>query len=71
MEFQGHLSNFKVTREKIANFDQDWAFPDLLLQFEFTHGFEMMRKAWHNIEEMNYRFKVTRAEKSTIWIQFE
>ena len=26
--FQGHVSNFKVTREKITNFDPNWAFPD-------------------------------------------
>ena len=48
------------------------------LQFEFTEGFEMMHKPGCNVEEVPYIFpghpsnvKVTRTEKSTIWIQFE
>ena len=49
----------------------------LQLLFEFTEGFEIMHTAWYNIEEViilgghPLNFKVTRAEKSTIWIQFE
>ena len=48
------------------------------IQFEFTDGFELMHKAWCSIEEVPYyfsgyplNFKVTRAEKSMIQIQFE
>ena len=43
-----------------------------------TDGFKMMHKAWDSMQEVPYCFsrsstniKVTRAEKSTIWIQFE
>ena len=44
VKFQGH------TGQKIANFDQNWAFPE----FEFTDGYEMMQKAWSSIEEVPY-----------------
>ena len=108
--FQGHLSNFKVTRLKkssiltqiwrlravtpvwthpwLWNDAQSWkqhrkgvllffkvihqisrshgtkngrfwpalSVSGLLLQFEFIHGFEMMHKAWYNIEEVPYWF---------------
>ena len=48
------------------------------LQFEFTKGFEMMHKAWCNVEQVPYyfsrssiKFQGHMAEKSMIWIQFE
>ena len=48
------------------------------LQFEFTEGFEMMHKAWCNVQEVPYnisrssiKFQGHMAEKSMIWIQFE
>ena len=47
-------------------------------QILFTDGFEMMQKAWRSLEEVPYYFrglpsyfKVTRTEKSAIWIQFD
>ena len=50
----------------------------LQLQFELTNGFEMKHYVWRSVEEVPVvvlghpsKFKVTRAEKSTIWIQFE
>ena len=50
IDFQGHLSIFKVTRlEKIVDFDPNWA-------FEITDGYEMMHKDWRSIEEVPYCF---------------
>ena len=66
IKFQGH------TAKKIVDFDQNWAFPDSKLQFEFTDGCEMMHKAWSKIEEVPYcfsrssNFKVTRDKKLPI-----
>ena len=63
--FQGHLWNFKVTRDKkITDFDPKWAFLDYSPEtptsgqnrFEFTDGFEMMHKAWCYIDEVSYCF---------------
>ena len=78
--FQGHSSNFKVTQDKkflILTGIECFQTVTQSLQFEFTDGFEMMHKAWCSIEEVPYcfwghpsNFKVTQAEKSTIWIQF-
>ena len=45
----GHTGN------NIADFESNWAFPDLL-QFELKNSFEMMHKACHSIEEVPYCF---------------
>ena len=49
--FQGHLSNFKVARDKKAA---------ILTRIEcfrtVTHGFEKMHKAWRSIEKVPYCF---------------
>ena len=60
--FQGHPSNFKVTRLK-----KYWIWPrlgisGLLLQFEFTNGYKMMHKAWSSIEEVPYCFSRSSVE---------
>ena len=56
--FQGHPSNFKVTRdEKIANFDPNRAFPDC--NSSLTSPMDMnetMHKAWRSVEEVFYCF---------------
>ena len=55
--FQGHLSNFKVTQDKkIVDFDPNWEFTDCNSGLNWTHGFEMMHKAWCSIEEVPYCF---------------
>ena len=54
--FQGHTSNCKVTRLKNCRFWPQLVVSELLLQFEFTAGFEMMHKAWCSIEEVPYYF---------------
>ena len=43
--FQGHLSNFKATRDKNRQFRPELSVSGLLRQFEFTDGFEMMHKS--------------------------
>ena len=50
----------------------------LPLHFEFTNGFEMMHKAWHDIKELLYCFSKTSIEYHChtgktlmIWIPFE
>ena len=54
--FQGHLSNFKVTRLKqIVDFYTKGV-SGLKLQFEFTNGYLIMHKAWSSIEEVPYCF---------------
>ena len=70
--FQGHLSNFKVTRLKqIVDFYTKGVFGQEL-QFEFTSSYEMMHKAWSSIEKVPFfqghqsNFKVTRDRKSPI-----
>ena len=50
VKFQGH------TAKKIVDFDSNWVFPDSKLQFDFNDGYEMMHKAWRNIEEEPYCF---------------
>ena len=54
--FQGHLSNFKVTRLKNRWFRPKLGISRLYLQFEFTDGYEMMLKSWSSIEEVPYCF---------------
>ena len=53
--FQCHMSNIKVTRLKKTILTQ-LGVSILLLQFESTNGYEMMHKAWSNIEEVPYCF---------------
>ena len=54
--FQGHLSNFKVIPDKkIADFYPNWEFL-VCNWFEFTHGFEMIHKAWRSIEKVSFCF---------------
>ena len=75
VKFQGD------TGQKNQQFWSELRVSGLLLQFEFTDGFEMMHNVWRSIEEVSYsaiifrghpsNFKVTRAEKSMIWIEFE
>ena len=50
VKFQGH------TAEKNHRFWPKLGLSRLQLQFEFTHGFEMMHKAWSSIEEVPYFF---------------
>ena len=71
--FQGHLSNFKIKWGKES--------PILTRIVRFrtvTDSFEIMYKAWRSTEDVPYcfrshpcNFQVKRAEKSTIWIQFQ
>ena len=50
IKFQGH------TGQKIADFDPNWAFPDCSSNLNSPMDFEMMHKAWCNIEEVPYCF---------------
>ena len=50
IKLQGH------TALKIVEFDPNWGVSGLLLQFEFTNGYEMLHKAWNSIGEMPYCF---------------
>ena len=54
--FQGHLSNFKVTRMKNHRFWHDFGVTGLEVQFDFTDGYEMMHKAGNSIDEVPYCF---------------
>ena len=78
--FQGHPSNFKVTQvKKSTNFDPKWAFLDYNSSLNSLMDVKWCTKPWCSIEEVPCcffpvhpsNFKVTRAEKSMIWIQFE
>ena len=68
IKFQGHAG------QKSRQFWPKLSVSGLWLKFDCINGFEMMHNAWHSIEELPYflghtsNFKVTRAEKSTIWI---
>ena len=53
---QGHLSHFNVTRDKKRRFWPKLGVSGLWLQFVFTDGYEIMHKAWSNIEEVPYCF---------------
>ena len=50
--FQGHQSNFKVTRLKNRRIWPKFGISGLYLQFESTNGYEMMQKASSSIEEV-------------------
>ena len=55
--FQGHPSNFNVTRDKKSPiFRPELCVSGQQLQFEFMEGFEMIHKAWCNVEEVPYNF---------------
>ena len=56
--FQGHPSNFKVTRDqKIADFDPNWVFPDSNFGLNSLMAMKWCKKTWCNIEEVPYSFK--------------
>ena len=38
-------SSIEETALKVVEFDPNWGVSELLLQFEFTNGYEMMHKA--------------------------
>ena len=79
---RGAILFFKVichilrsNRTKTRRFCPNLGVSGLLLQLEYTNGFEMMHKAWSSIKDMPFcfqghlsNFKVTRDKKSTIWI---
>ena len=50
VKFQGH------TAKKNRRFLPKLGVSRLQLQFEFTHGFEMMHKAWSGIGKVTYHF---------------
>ena len=54
--FQGHQSNSKATRDKNRQFWPELNVSGLLIQFEFTDGFEMMHNAWRSTEEVPFCF---------------
>ena len=55
--FQGHPSNFKVTRlKKIVAFDPNWAFPDCNSNLKSPMGTKCYTKLGSSIEEMPYCF---------------
>ena len=47
-KFQGY------TEQKNIDFDPNWASPDCNLKLKFTDGYEMMHRAWRNIEKVPY-----------------
>ena len=49
IKFQGHTAQKIVIWPRLG-------VSGLLLQFEFTNGYEMMHKAWSSIEEVPYSF---------------
>ena len=55
IKFQDHT-------EKNHQFGPELSVSELLLQFEFTDGFEMMHKAWCSIEEVPYYFSKSSIE---------
>ena len=78
MVCQGNPMNLKVTRGKTSLFWPELNVSGQQLQFEFTEGFDIMHKAWCNVEEVSYNFSRSSikfqghmAEKSMFWIQFE
>ena len=77
--FQGHLSNCKVTRlKKIVNFDPNYAVPDCNSSFNSPMATKWCKKLKVAKKRCPIvfrghpsNFKVTRAEKWAIWIQFK
>ena len=58
--FFSKSSNFRVIQDKkIVDFDPNGAFLDYKSSLNFTHGFEMMHKAWCSIEKVPYCFPRT------------
>ena len=50
------ISRSHRTKNRRFQVDLNWVFPWLWRQFEFTHGFEMLHTAWHNIDKVPYCF---------------
>ena len=73
IDFQGHLSNFKVTRLKNRRFRPKLGVAGLYLNFEFKDGYEVMHKDWSSIEEvpsrLSVKFQGNRASKISILTQ--
>ena len=77
--FWGHLSIFKVTQDKtIINFDPNWAFPDCNyslnspMTLKWYTKFGVIQKRCRIVFQGHpSNYEVIRAEKLTIWIQFE
>ena len=75
--FQGHLSNFQVTRlKKIVNLDPNWAFPDCNSSLNSPMAMKWCEKlevAWKRcpivFQGHLSNFKVTRLKKSSIFTQ--
>ena len=58
--FQGHASNFKVTRVKNRRFWPQLGGFGLELLFKFTDGYKMIHKTWSGLETVSYFFEVIR-----------
>ena len=76
--FQGHLSNFKVTRDKKHLFDPNWKFPDCSsslnspMDVKWCTKLNVLQKRCPIVLQGHpSNFKAPQAEKSMIWIQFE
>ena len=54
--FQGHPSNFEVTRDKKSSILTQIGRFRIVTPVEFTNGFEMMHKAWCCLGEVPYCF---------------
>ena len=72
VKLQGHMA------KKIIDFDPNWAFPDYNSSFKSLMDLKWctkldveMKKCPIIFRGHPIHFKVTRAEKSTIWIQWE
>ena len=57
--FQGHPSKLKFTRLKNHRLWPELGVSGLVLQFEFTNGFEMVHTAWLSKEEVSYCFSMS------------
>ena len=49
--FQSLPLNFNVTWDKKRQFWPEFSISGLYLHFEITHGFEVIHKTWHGVEE--------------------
>ena len=65
--FQGHPSNFKVTRENITDFDPNWAFPD----YRPVAAFKSLRFALfsYNQTVISSQYLVFGAFLVNVWIK--
>ena len=55
--FQGHASNFKVTRLNKSTLTQIRRFHTVTPVWVFTNGYEIVHRAWSSIEQMPYCFQ--------------